>query len=85
MQYYKIVYNGLLSGINTINADGNGNITKEEYDSIKELLVNIPTGKQIRDNGDGTYSYEDAPPMPEPEPTDEDYAAAGRILMGVES
>ena len=79
MQYYKIVHDGLLSGINTINADGNGNITEEEYEYIKDMLVNIPTGKRIRDNGDGTYSYEDAPPMPEPDVEPEE---ALEILLG---
>lgn len=79
MQYYKIVHDGLLSGINTINADGNGNITEEEYEYIKDMLVNIPTGKRIRDNGDGTYSYEDAPPLSEPDVEPEE---ALEILLG---
>ena len=85
MRYYKSTEDGIVRCISTVNADGNGNIPEEEYDYLKAMIAETPEGKQIRDNGDGTYEYEDAPPMPDPEPTDDDYAAAGRILMGVES
>ena len=85
MQYYKTVSEEILVSIGTINADGDGNITAEEYDSLLTMIRQMPDGKRIHDNGDGTYSYEDAPPMPDPEPTDDDYAEAGKILMGVES
>ena len=30
-----------------------------------------------------TRTYTEGDPIPEPEPTDEDYAQAGRILLGV--
>ena len=85
MVYYKSTDDGVVTGISTVNTDGDGNITELEYTTLSDMLVEMPAGKRIRDNGDGTYSYEDAPPMPEPEPTDEDYAEAGRVLMGVET
>lgn len=85
MQYYKTINDDIVTSIGTINVDGDGSITEFEYNIIHSMLIEMPSGKRIRDHGDGTYSYEDAPPMPEPEPTDEDYAEVGKILMGVES
>ena len=82
MQYYKTVIDEMLESIGTINADGDGNITAEEYDSLLTMIRQMPAGKCIHDNSDGTYSYIDAPPHPDPEPTEEDYAQAGHILMG---
>lgn len=84
MRYYKSTSDDIVLCISTMDADGNGNITEVEYTVLSEMIAEMPEGKRIRGNGDGTYSYEDAPSMPDPEPTDEDYAAAGRILMGVE-
>lgn len=79
MQYYKLVNDEIVASIGTINADGNGNLTEEEYNSLRAMFTEKPTGKRIHDNGDGTYSYEDAPPMPEPDVEPEE---ALEILLG---
>ena len=81
MRYYKTTIDGVIVSINTHNADGDGNITELEYTVLSEMLSEMPTGKRIRDNGDGTYSYEDAPPMPEPDVEPEEALA---ILLGEE-
>lgn len=81
MQYYKTVSEEILVSIGTINADGDGNITAEEYDSLLVMVRQMPDGKRIHDNGDGTYSYVDAPPMPEPDVEPEEALA---ILLGEE-
>jgi hypothetical protein len=72
MQYYKIEVEQTIYGISTVNADGVGNITEEEYELLNQMLHDMPQGKQIHDNGNGTYEYEDAPEPPEPEPTAEE-------------
>ena len=83
MRYYKNVdENGYVS-INTLNEDGNGNITKEEYEMLNQMIIEKPDGKCVHDNGDGTYEYEDMPPMPEPEL--EDTEALSILLGGVGS
>ena len=72
MQYYKIVNEETVTSLGTINADGNGNITESEYTELLSMIRQMPGGKQIHDNGDGTYSYVDAPEPPEGEPTPEE-------------
>ena len=79
MIYYKSVDNEVIVGISTVNTDGNGNISEEEYEFLKTMITEKPEGKQIRDNGDGTYSYIDMPPMPELEDSE-----ALSILLGGE-
>ena len=81
MQYYKTVSEEILVSIGTINADGDGNITAEEYDELLAMIRQMPDGKRIRDNGDGTYTYVDAPPVPEPDVEPEEALA---ILLGEE-
>lgn len=83
MQYYKTLNDELVTAIGTVNADGGGNITEAEYSELLSMIHQMPDGKAIRDNGDGSYSYIDAPPTPEPEPTDTDKAEAYDILTGV--
>ena len=82
MRFYKSTENDIIVCINTLDADGDGNITELEYTVLSEMLAEMPTGKRIRDHGDGTYSYEDAPPMPEPDVEPEEALA---ILLGEES
>lgn len=79
MQYYKCEIEHTICGISTVNADGDGNITEVEYELLNQMLHDMPQGKQIHDNGDGTYSYEDAPEPPEGEPTAEELLS---ILTG---
>ena len=79
MQYWKNVDNDVVMSINTVNSNGNGNITEYEYEYLKQMFIAMPQGKQIHDNGDGTYEYEDAPEPPEDEPTAEEVLA---ILTG---
>lgn len=81
MIYYKSIEDGIVIGIGTLNADGMGNISGEEYETIMGMIIEKPSDKCIRDNGDGTYEYEDAPPIPEPELEDSE---ALSILLGGE-
>ena len=81
MQYYKIVNDEIVTSIGTINDDGDGNITAEEYAELLAMIRQMPEGKAIHDNGDGTYSYVDAPPIPEPDLEPDEIVD---ILMGVE-
>lgn len=82
MQYYKTLNDEIVTGIGTVDIDSGGNITAEEYGELLFMILQMPAGKAIHDNGDGLYSYVDAPPTPEPEPTAEDKAEAYDILVG---
>ena len=83
MGYFKIQNGGYIFGINTIDQVEVGNITEEEYLQLAALFRDMPSGKVVFDNGDGTYSYVDNPNPPEPsEPSAEDKAEAYDILMG---
>lgn len=64
MQYYKTNNEDVVVSVNTVNGDGVGNITEEIYTELKKMFFEMPEGKQIRDNGDGTYSYVDKIPTP---------------------
>ena len=50
---------------------------------LNQMIIEKPDGKCVHDNGDGTYEYEDMPPMPEPEL--EDTEALSILLGGVGS
>lgn len=82
MLYYKTVIDNIVVSVNTVNLSGNGNINADDYAFLVDMFRNMPGGNVIRDNGDGSYSYDDAPPLPEPEPTDTDKAEAYDILVG---
>ena len=79
MRYYKNKDNDIVVCVSTVNADGDGNITESEYNELLSMIRQMPEGKMIHDNGDGTYSYVDAPPMPEPDVEPEE---ALEILLG---
>ena len=78
MRYYKSNTDGIIS-VSTLDADGEGNITEQEYTEIVALLKAMPNGKVLTEQ-DGEYIYIDAPV-----PQDEDISAeeAMDILMGV--
>ena len=60
MIYYKTIgENGFVS-VSTVNADGDGNITKAEYDQIMQMIKNAPTGQGVIESGGG-YAYAEYP------------------------
>lgn len=81
MRYYKTTDADGFVAVNTLNADGDGNITQAEYEYIVSLLVSMPSGKRLHDDGNGEYSYVDIPPV-EDILTDEELLS---IILGGES
>ena len=80
MAFYKETENGVVLTVGTVNVDGGGNISEEEYNEILSMLKNAPAGKVVVEDGTG-YAYADAP-----EPQDEDLPAeaiAEILLEGV--
>jgi len=59
MRYYKTVFDGIVT-VSTLDADGEGNITEQEYNDICNLLINLPSDKVLIEDGDG-YAYANAP------------------------
>ena len=59
MRYYKTDTDGIIS-VSTLDADGEGNITEQEYNEIVGLLRAMPSGKLLTEQ-DGEYRYIDAP------------------------
>lgn len=81
MAYYKTLEGNKVISISIVNDDGNGNITKSEYDILCQVFKNKPSNKTIIDNGDGTYKY-DEKSEEEYEPSNADKAEAYDILVG---
>ena len=80
MVYYKIAdENGFITPY-TINTDVGGNSTKEEHDTIAEMLRNAENGYGVKEEG-GQFVYAKVPDAPEPDPTPEE---ALSILLGGE-
>lgn len=82
MAYYKIVEDEIVQSINTAEGEAKGNTTKEDYEILLGMFRQLPDGKVIHDNGDGTYSYVDNPFPPDPDPEISDDELLD-ILMGV--
>ena len=83
--YYKTTSNGY---IYSIGIGGIGiQITEAEYNEILTALASKPSPTENTDYMlKEDLSWEAYPVEPvDPDPTEEDYAEAGRILMGVES
>ena len=60
MIYYKTIGNDGFVSLSTVNADGEGNITKAEYDQIMQMIKNAPTGQGVVESGGG-YAYAEYP------------------------
>lgn len=78
MQYWKIADENRFVLASTLNADGEGNSTKEEYDEIAELYRNAPDGYGVMETSDG-FEYAPFPAPPEQDLTDEE---ALEIILG---
>ena len=82
--YYAIYENGYLSRLG-IGYDS-PEITAEEYNRLRTLVdgkPEAPDGYECRITENGEYVFIEAPTFtPVDEPTEDDYATAGRILMG---
>lgn len=78
MQYWKMTYNDGFVSVSTINAEGDGNSTKAEHDTVAELLRNAPAGSGVVETESG-FAYAPFPVDPDPELDD---SAALEILMG---
>lgn len=83
MRYYKNVKDGYVLCIGT----GNGftEITQEEYENILSVIKNRPikTDKGYKLKEDLTLEEYDVEIVETDEPTEEEYAEAGKILLGV--
>lgn len=82
MGHFKIQTGDYVIGINTINQVDGGNITEEEYITLATLFRNMPNGKVIKCNNDGSFSYVDNPNPPDPDPELDDSEAFDIILGG---
>lgn len=86
MNYYKLTANGYILGVG-IGISGTA-IEELEYAEIMTAILLKPTPTETTDyqlKEDLTWEAYEIEPMPDPGPTDDDYATVGRILMGVES
>lgn len=83
MRYYKNVKDKYILCVGT----GNGftEITQEEYENILSVIKNRPivTGKGYKLKEDLTWEEYDIEIVETDEPTEEDYAEVGKILLGV--
>lgn len=84
MGYFKIQNDGYILGINTIDQVELGNITEAEYFQLAELFRNMPSGKVIFENGDGTYSYVDNPNPPDLDSEIDDMELLDILMGGAE-
>lgn len=84
MRFYKLINNGYIASIGT--GSGGTEITESEYNEIISVIQNKPEATETTDymlKADLTWETYEIEPV-EPDPSDDDYATAGRILMGVE-
>ena len=84
MRKFKIILNGYLvcigEGMSGIE------ISDDEYSTLYALMRDkpeAPEGYEYRINEQNEYKLVEVEPLPEPEPDDSDYAAVGKIFMGV--
>lgn len=84
MGYYKYINDGYIEGIG--EATGNGNITEAEYNEILTIIRNQPApqaGNGLRLKTDLTWEEYELPPVPEPEPTEEEDMQMALDVLGV--
>lgn len=71
MRYYKYVnQNGFVS-LSTLNADGDGNITQEEYNTVLLMIRSSEDGYGVIETENG-YEYALVPVEPEPDISEEE-------------
>lgn len=56
MQYYRTIGDENIVYITTLNKEGKGNISKEEYETIRKMYQNAKPGYVVTYNGK-EYSY----------------------------
>lgn len=86
MRYYKQINGDYILAIGTGN--GGTEITESEYDEIMAVIQNKPPRTETTDyrlKTDLTWEEYEHDPDIEPEPSDEEYAEAGRIMMGADN
>jgi hypothetical protein len=84
MRYYKILTDNRPSVIGI--GDGGIEITEAEYNHIKSIIDSRPTAPEgfgYRLTPALEWELYALPPVEETEPTEEEYAEAGKILLGV--
>lgn len=80
MRYYKYIdQNGFVS-LSTLNANGDGNITQEEYNTILTMIRSSEEGYGVIETENG-YEYALVPVEPEPDISEEELF---EILFGEE-
>ena len=78
MQYYRTIDEDGFITVSTLDADGDGNSTQAEHDTIAELYRNAPDGYGVVQTEDG-YGYAARSVEPDPELDDSE---ALNILLG---
>ena len=78
MQYWKNTDENGFVTVSTINADGEGNSTKEEHDIIADMYRNAPNGCAVIETESGC----DYAKIPEPAEDELDEAEALSIILG---
>lgn len=74
MNYKKVIIDGFILGVGA--HPNSGNITEEEYNTISEILRNIPSApegyKYLLQDGTLEWMLLKIPPAPDPTPTAEE-------------
>ena len=79
MVYYKTINDDGFVSISTVNADGEGNITKSEYQQILQMIKDAPEGQGVVEDGGG-YAYAEFPVIESDVPPEEVLEALEGIL-----
>ena len=79
MVYYKTINDDGFVSLSTVNADGEGNITKSEYEQILQMIKDAPEGQGVVEDGSG-YAYAEFPVIESDVPPEEVLEALEEIL-----